>query len=256
MLSLVSSAPLPPRPPFPTYNDPAPSSSSSAPRPPKGWELGVEYDYLIKLRDKWLHEWRWESLSERLSKMDHFLVDYADPIDENETGDGKERYELTLHFVHQRSTREDAIPLLILHGWPGTSSTPRSYSSIHHSFVVGTFFDFHKIIDPLVRVNPPYPCTSPSSPRLVSLPTPPLLTPSHSHTSHPPTHSIVAHPHLSQRPLLTPHLSRNNAPLPFVSLVSSVPTFVRILQRYVPSHLARTLGLADTVPLHHSPRAT
>ncbi|RCK69692.1 epoxide hydrolase [Desertihabitans brevis] len=26
----------------------------------------------------------------------------------------------TLHLVHARSTREDAVPLLLLHGWPGT----------------------------------------------------------------------------------------------------------------------------------------
>ena len=187
MLSLVSSAPLPPRPPFPTSDDPTPSSSPFAPRSPKEWELSVEYDYLLKLRDKWLHEWSWDSLSERLTKMDHFLVDYADPIDENETGDGNERYELTLHFVHQRSTREDAIPLLILHGWPGTSSTRRSYSSIHHSLVVGTFFDFHKIIDPLV--NP----SDPSLPAYVPSLSSPLLTSPHIPSSfslpHPSSHA-------------------------------------------------------------------
>ena len=150
---------------FATATTTPPSSSPSAPRPPKEWELGIEYDYLIKLRDKWLHEWSWESLSHKLAKMDHFLVDYADPIDEHESGDGNERYEPILHFVHQRSTREDAIPLLILPGWPGASSTPRSYSSAHHSLVAGTFFDFHKIINPLV--HPLFPRVRPL-PRLAS----------------------------------------------------------------------------------------
>ncbi len=28
---------------------------------------------------------------------------------------------MTLHFVHLRSLREDAIPLLIMHRWPGAS---------------------------------------------------------------------------------------------------------------------------------------
>lgn len=42
---------------------------------------------------------------------------------------------VNLHFVHQRSLRPDAIPLLILHGWPGT------------------FFEFDQVIEPLI--NPP-----------------------------------------------------------------------------------------------------
>ena len=40
-----------------------------------------------------------------------------------------------MHFVHQRSTRPDAIALLIVHGWPGS------------------FYEFRSIIEPLL--NPP-----------------------------------------------------------------------------------------------------
>lgn len=25
----------------------------------------------------------------------------------------------TIHFIHERSPRADAVPLLMLHGWPG-----------------------------------------------------------------------------------------------------------------------------------------
>ncbi|KAI0083153.1 alpha/beta-hydrolase [Irpex rosettiformis] len=125
MLSLVASAPLPPHPPILTSN--------SSPSAPDKWSLGIEYDFLHALRKKWVEEWKWERVAERVEGMDHFLVDYEDDDDD----EVEEKYEMTLHFVHQRSSREDAIPLLILHGWPGT------------------FFDFHKIINPLV--NPPSP---------------------------------------------------------------------------------------------------
>jgi len=43
--------------------------------------------------------------------------------------------ELDLHFVHAKSPRKDAVPLLMMHGWPGT------------------VFDFHKVMEPLL--NPP-----------------------------------------------------------------------------------------------------
>jgi pimeloyl-ACP methyl ester carboxylesterase len=40
-----------------------------------------------------------------------------------------------LHYVYQRSSRSDAIPLLIVHGWPGS------------------FYEFDQVIEPLT--NPP-----------------------------------------------------------------------------------------------------
>lgn len=42
---------------------------------------------------------------------------------------------VSLHFVHQRSQREDAIPLLLVHGWPGS------------------FYEFYGLIEQLT--NPP-----------------------------------------------------------------------------------------------------
>jgi pimeloyl-ACP methyl ester carboxylesterase len=42
---------------------------------------------------------------------------------------------LDLHFIHQRSPHDDALPLVLTHGWPGS------------------VVEFHKVIEPLV--NPP-----------------------------------------------------------------------------------------------------
>ena len=93
MLSMLKSSPLP----------------SEAPIDAKSpWSLGIDYDYLLALKKKFETEWRWESLERTISKFDNFLVDYANGEDK-----------LQLHFLHKKSERADAIPLIILHGWPG-----------------------------------------------------------------------------------------------------------------------------------------
>lgn len=93
MLSMLKSAPLP----------------SEAPIDPKSpWSLGIEYDYLLALKKKFETEWRWDTLENSINKFENFLVDYAHGEDK-----------LQLHFLHKKSERADAIPLIILHGWPG-----------------------------------------------------------------------------------------------------------------------------------------
>ncbi|KAI0343010.1 alpha/beta-hydrolase [Trametopsis cervina] len=110
MLTLLKLAPFPERAPI----------DAATP-----WSLGIDYDYLKTLKQKFSTEWTWERLERELNKFDHYLVNYVSP-----KGD-----ELEVHFVHQKSERADAVPLLALHGWPGT------------------FYDFHKVIEPLA--NPP-----------------------------------------------------------------------------------------------------
>lgn len=47
---------------------------------------------------------------------------------------------INLHFVHERSQHADAIPLLLLHGWPGS------------------FWEFHRLIPMLTRPGVWSPC--------------------------------------------------------------------------------------------------
>ena len=59
-----------------------------------------------------------------------------------------------LHFIHARSERTDAIPLILLHGWPGEYRGNTSKCVVQYLIdFLGTFFDFHKVIEPLI--NPP-----------------------------------------------------------------------------------------------------
>ena len=71
-----------------------------------GWRYGANRDYMERLRAYWLDTFDWPSAVARLNRHPHFRV---------EVGDG-----LRLHVIHRLSSRPDARPLLIAHGWPGS----------------------------------------------------------------------------------------------------------------------------------------
>lgn len=66
-----------------------------------------------EIADYWANEYDWRQVEERMNNdFDHYAT----------TVPGSEGYpqQTPLHFVHHRSADEDAIPLLLLHGWPST----------------------------------------------------------------------------------------------------------------------------------------
>ncbi|MGB7404778.1 MAG: epoxide hydrolase family protein [Pacificimonas sp.] len=71
-----------------------------------GWKYGANRDYLEKLRAYWLEDYEWPAAVETLNRHPHVRVD---------VGDG-----FQLHAIHRPSSRTDARPLLIAHGWPGS----------------------------------------------------------------------------------------------------------------------------------------
>ena len=70
------------------------------------WEHGANRAYMERLREHWLTAYDWPAAVERLNRFPHFRV-------EVEPG-------FSLHCIHRRSSRADAKPLLIAHGWPGS----------------------------------------------------------------------------------------------------------------------------------------
>jgi len=70
-----------------------------------GWDYGVERSHLESLLDTWRNDFDWRAHEERLNAWPHFRTGI----------DGQ-----SIHFLHARSPHEDAHPLLISHGWPGT----------------------------------------------------------------------------------------------------------------------------------------
>jgi epoxide hydrolase len=73
--------------------------------PGSAWDYGVPLEYLQGLTSYWLTGYDWRQHEERLNQLPQFTTE----ID----GAG-------VHFIHVRSPEPDAMPLLILHGWPGS----------------------------------------------------------------------------------------------------------------------------------------
>jgi epoxide hydrolase len=82
------------------------------------WSQGIPLAYTRDLAAYWADGYDWRSREAALNRFDHHLTEI----------DG-----LDIHFIHQRSPHDDALPLLITHGWPGSIA------------------EFQKVIEPLVN---------------------------------------------------------------------------------------------------------
>ena len=82
------------------------------------WSQGMPLTYTRELAEYWANEYDWRAAEASLNRFPQFKTEI----------DG-----LDIHFIHQRSPHEDAFPLLITHGWPGS------------------VYEFHKIIEPLTN---------------------------------------------------------------------------------------------------------
>ena len=71
-----------------------------------GWRYGANRAYLERLRDYWLTGFDWPGAVARLNRHPHIRAEVLP--------------DFRLHCIHKRSTRPDAKPLLIAHGWPGS----------------------------------------------------------------------------------------------------------------------------------------
>ena len=66
---------------------------------------GVQLTTMQRLADYWATEYDWRKCEARLKAHPHFITEI----------DG-----LDIHFIHVRSKHEDALPLIVTHGWPGS----------------------------------------------------------------------------------------------------------------------------------------
>jgi len=75
--------------------------------PGTSWEYGTERGYLEELLAYWADGFDWRAQEARINAFAQFTTG-IDGVD--------------LHFIHQRSANPGAIPLLLVHGWPGSIS--------------------------------------------------------------------------------------------------------------------------------------
>ncbi|MGW0431747.1 epoxide hydrolase family protein [Micromonospora sp. NPDC003197] len=73
--------------------------------PGVGWDYGVPVGYVKKLADYWRTGYDWRAWEAKLNQYPQFTTEI----------DGQ-----NIHFLHVRSTHEDALPLILTHGWPGS----------------------------------------------------------------------------------------------------------------------------------------
>ncbi|MGI9591641.1 MAG: epoxide hydrolase family protein [Myxococcota bacterium] len=82
------------------------------------WEYGIEQGALQDLARYWAEQYDWRKHEAELNRFPQFTTEIE--------GQG-------IHFLHVRSPHEDATPLVVTHGWPGS------------------FVEFRHVIEPLTH---------------------------------------------------------------------------------------------------------
>ncbi|MEH6581721.1 MAG: epoxide hydrolase family protein [Halioglobus sp.] len=80
------------------------------------WNQGIPLSYTRELADYWAKDYDWRRFEKKLNSWPQYTTE-IDGID--------------IHFIHRKSPHEEALPLIISHGWPGSVA------------------EFHKVIDAL-----------------------------------------------------------------------------------------------------------
>jgi pimeloyl-ACP methyl ester carboxylesterase len=82
------------------------------------WKYGVPLSYVKRLAEYWQSGYDWRVWEAKLNTYPQFMTEI----------DGQR-----IHFLHVRSPKQDALPLILTHGWPGS------------------VFEFLKVIEPLTN---------------------------------------------------------------------------------------------------------
>ena len=72
---------------------------------PRRWDQGVPLTDLVDLVDYWRTDYSWRTFENRLNQIGQYRTEI----------DG-----LGIHFLHRPSSRPNATPLVLTHGWPGS----------------------------------------------------------------------------------------------------------------------------------------
>lgn len=75
-----------------------------------GWSYGANLDYMRALMAHWRDRYDWRAAEASINRFPQFTAPVPGP-------DGAP---LDLHFIHEKGSGDDPLPLLLLHGWPGS----------------------------------------------------------------------------------------------------------------------------------------
>ena len=71
----------------------------------EGWSYGTNLNYMKELCTYWCDQYDWRQHENQLNKWDQY----------KSTVDG-----IDIHFIHEKGSGPNPLPLLISHGWPGS----------------------------------------------------------------------------------------------------------------------------------------
>ena len=70
-----------------------------------GWEYGSNLNYMKDFSKYWISNFDWKKQEAEINKFSNFITN-VDDID--------------IHFIKEKGSGSNPMPLLILHGWPGS----------------------------------------------------------------------------------------------------------------------------------------
>ncbi|EPX4280640.1 epoxide hydrolase family protein [Citrobacter freundii] len=69
------------------------------------WSQGIPLSEMLQLVEYWRHKYDWRRCERRLNSLPQFKTELEG---------------LDIYFLHVRSSQENALPLILTHGWPGS----------------------------------------------------------------------------------------------------------------------------------------
>ena len=70
-----------------------------------GWHFGAGLSYMRELADYWANKFNWRKIENDINNYPNFIAEI----------DG-----CRIHFLHIKGGNPDSIPIILLHGWPGS----------------------------------------------------------------------------------------------------------------------------------------
>jgi pimeloyl-ACP methyl ester carboxylesterase len=104
----------------------------------QGWARGTDLDYLRTLVDYWQTSFDWRAQESALSRFTHERVRVS---------------ALSLHQIHERAADQNALPLVLLHGWPD--------SFLRYTKALPLLDTFHRVVPSLPGFGFSEPPTTP-----------------------------------------------------------------------------------------------
>jgi pimeloyl-ACP methyl ester carboxylesterase len=104
----------------------------------QGWARGTDLEYLRQLVDYWQKSFDWRAQESALGRFTHERVRVSG---------------LSLHQIHERAADQDALPLVLLHGWPD--------SFLRYTKALPLLDTFHRIVPSLPGFGFSEPPTTP-----------------------------------------------------------------------------------------------